>query len=156
MPSLFLTIVFSLATCLYSNAGNAYTIHNKIGLPATFKGEECPKCFEELIADGESKSCPGDVGGCRGSTEVWISDTSDKVSLSYFGLKETGSKVCSVKAPVEVTAHGSVVAYRDRVEVINDVGDLIYNGPWEAVSVNTCIFDNFNPVITSRPTNARR
>jgi hypothetical protein len=65
---------------------------------------------------------------------VYIVDLADGYTAAYFGIQkpQDGSHICSIKAPVKVTAHGDVYAYKDRVEVTDDNGVLLYKGPWEA------------------------
>ena len=134
MRALYITLLFCLTTPLYSVRANAYSIHNMSGIAADFHGEECGPCFKEWIADGEVKSCPGNNRGCRNETSVYIVDLADGYTAAYFGIQkpQDGSHICSIKPPVKVTAHGDVYAYKDRVEVTDDNGVLLYKGPWEA------------------------
>jgi hypothetical protein len=128
MRSVFIALLFSLTAPLYSFTANAYTIHNMTGISAEFEGEGCGPCFKEWIADGDFRSCPGDKRGCRNTTTVSIVNVRDGFTLAYFGQINSG---CFVDAPVEVTAHGDVYAYKDHVVVKDDNGKELYNGPWK-------------------------
>ena len=127
MRSVFIALLFCLTAPLYSVTANAYSIHNMTGITAQFKGEDCLPCFKEWIVDGEIKSCPGDQRGCKNETEVSIVRVPDGFTMAYFGQQNT---LCLVKAPVKVTAHGDVYAYKDHVVVKGDNGSELYNGKW--------------------------
>jgi hypothetical protein len=127
MRSLFIALLFCLTAPFYTVTADAYSIHNMTGISAKFKGEDCGPCFKDWIADGDTKSCPGDKRGCRNTTTVSIVDVRDGFTLAYFGAQQG---VCPIDAPVEVTAHGDVYAYKDHVVVKDDDGKELYNGPW--------------------------
>ena len=126
MRHLVIILVLTLAASLYSITANAYVIHNNTGINAIFYGEDCLPCFRGEIANLDTAACPGDKSGCGGDTTVSISITG-AVIASFFGLRPN---TCYIKTPVKVTAHGDVYAYKDRVEVRNDQGELLYKGPW--------------------------
>jgi hypothetical protein len=127
MRFLFIALLVASVASLYPASANAYTIHNLTGIKAKFHGEYCFPCFEGWIEDGESKSCPGDKTGCGGNTHISINRVDGYRLATYFGSEK---RTCVVYSEVNVTAHGDLYAYKDHVEVRDDNGKYLYNGPW--------------------------
>ena len=130
-------LVLTLAASVYSITANAYVIHNNTGIDGEFNGGVCLKCFSGRIPNGDTASCPGDKGGCGGTTKVslYVSPS----DMPYFGLKPYISEPCYLETPVPVTAHGDVYFYRYTVKVIDDRGLTLYEGPWKQIFMPRCL-----------------
>jgi hypothetical protein len=134
MRSLSLCLALFLAALFSSFSANAYVIHNMTGIEAYFEGEGCYRCWSGKLADGEKGACPGSESGCRGETYVYTTDDTPD-NQKYFGMPGYHSsgmerQLCGYGSPVRVTAHGDVYLYRDHIQVDDDNGKTLYNGPW--------------------------
>jgi hypothetical protein len=134
MRYLLISLLLSIGASIYSVSAHAYVIHNMTGIEAYFEGEGCRRCWSGELADGEKGACPGSESGCRGETYVYTTNISTD-NQKYFGVPDyhwssSNLELCGYGSPVRVTAHGDIYLYRDHIQVDDDNGKTLYNGPW--------------------------
>jgi len=147
-------LVGAIVLSLGSGSAGAYEIYNESADPIGVMGELCPGCFEQVVKPKESKSCPGDNQGCRGTT--WISWMTPEVKHAKEGrecgmpkpkggleafewMAETLKQIVTTKfmpamyhCPHRVPAHGWVTVKGengDFCHVKDQGGKLLYDGP---------------------------
>ena len=120
-------VVLLLLATLGSSPAFGYRIYNKMSQKAEFAGEKCAHCYRGTIEPGDSKACPGDDEGCRGTT--YISVETDRVC----NTPPNGSAQWFVYmySPIEVDAHGWIEVYDGYKCIVYDA-----NGTPKALTQN--------------------
>ncbi len=96
------SLIFLMMFCFLGSAeiGNAYCVHNNSSITLDVHGECCSHCYNGTLHSGDSGCCPGQDGGCRGTTMIYVVEGCWPVDVV------THCKYAS--SPCEVTAHGDV------------------------------------------------